>query len=89
MGKQTVRWVADDGKEFNSKADMLLYELGLLDEKEIDLFIEKECAEKSRRKAEYKKLLIKWQGHMRSVEKEIISTPKEEFDPFGGEVDEI
>lgn len=78
MGKQVVRWMSDDGKEFDSQQDMLLYELGRLDEKEIDLFIDQNYSDASRRKTEYKKLLMKWQGHMRSIEGSLYITDKNE-----------
>lgn len=63
MGKQVSKWVADDGQEFDNQKDMLLYEMAVVDAKEIDLFLEAQEVSQ-RRVTEYKKLLVAWQKHM-------------------------
>jgi hypothetical protein len=74
MGKAVERWVADDGTEFDSKKDMLIHELTLLDEKEIDVFLTAFVSPTSKRTTEYKKLLIQWQKHIRAQDFDVINS---------------
>lgn len=68
MGRAVERWIADDGTEFDNKRDMLLHEMTVLDEKEIDYFVNHVIETSVKRASEYKKLLITWQKHVRSQE---------------------
>lgn len=63
MGRRTERWIADDGKEFDTKEDMLRHELLLIDEKEIAIFV---ADKPPRRQKEYAKLLLEWQNYRRN-----------------------
>ena len=66
MGRAVERWVADDGSEFDSKRDMLVHEMTILDEKEIDYFVTTVIDTSVKRASEYKKLLMAWQKHIRT-----------------------
>lgn len=67
MGKKVSRWIADDGTEFNDQVFMIQHELAVLDEKEIDIFLAN--TEKTPRQQQiYKKILVEWQKHMRSIQ---------------------
>lgn len=68
MGKQVSKWLSDDGIEFDTKKEMLLHELSLLDEKEINIFIEDIYDCPSRQKKSYKKSIIAWQKYQRELD---------------------
>lgn len=86
MGRAVERWVADDGTEFDSKREMLIHEMTILDEKEIDFFVSNIIETSAKRASEYKKLLMTWQKHIRGQQLEepkqlelILDVP---LDPF-------
>lgn len=76
MGRRTERWIADDGKEFNTREDMLRHELLLIDEKEIAIFV---ADKPQRRQKEYAKLLLEWQNYRRNQD-----TSLEDVRSYGG-----
>lgn len=69
MGRSALIWFADDGEEFKTQKDMLLHELLILDNKEIEAFLETELDVKERKRGEYKKVLVAWQTYVRSTQK--------------------
>jgi hypothetical protein len=80
MGVSALRWIADDGVEFNSKREMLLHEMTLLDVKEIDIWLlQQEVSTK--RMNEYRKLLRAWQQHIRTQELDS-DVPLQNLDPL-------
>lgn len=65
MGASVIKWIADDGTPFDTQKEMIVYELALLDSKDIDLFLEIQKTS-PKKFPEYKKLLVAWQTHMRT-----------------------
>ena len=76
MGKQVTKFIADDGKEFDSRQEMQVYELLLLDEREIDIFLNNVYKPTKVKYIPIRKALIAWQKFVRSEEFSLAS----EFD---------
>ena len=79
MGRRAERWIADDGKEFNTREEMLRYELLLIDEKEIAIFVADKPA---RRQKEYAKLLLDWQSYRRDQDVPLAPHVPHELEEF-------
>lgn len=64
MGKPKVTWEADDGQEFPTERDMLLHEMGHIDSKEIDIFVNEFTTNKKLR-TQYSRVLLAWMRYQR------------------------
>jgi hypothetical protein len=76
MGASVVKWVSDDGQSFDTREDMIIHELTLVDAKEIDIFLAINQTA-PRKVPEYKKLLVLWQTHMRKQTMPELGNPQQ------------
>lgn len=68
MGKQIVKWISNDGQEFDSERDMILHELTLVENEEIKIY----CAQNFpvKKQKEYQRVIQQWNVYRHNLTEE-------------------
>jgi len=61
MGYSALKYYADDGTTFDTEVDMMVYELSLLNQKEIQLYVE-QISNSPRQITEYTRVITAWEN---------------------------